>query len=173
MKGERIAFAFALAYLWVVLIHLGALVFETFVIYPNIFHDVPQSLETAMAFMVVRGPSDFFGPVGMLSLLLGIGSVIVGWRVRSARYWLLGSVILIAAGEFLLSAVYFWPRNTIMFVEGTNVHSAAHLQRTAREFQTGHWLRFAASVVASGSAFVGFLKVYRHGIVARETPNET
>lgn len=168
MKRQRIAFAFTLIYLWVVMIQLGALVFETFVIYPNIFHNVPQSLETTMTFMVISGPGDFFPVVGLLSLLAGSGSVIVGWRVRAARYWLLSSVILIVIGEFLLSVAYFWPRNTIMFTEGMEVHSAAYLQQTAREFQTGHWLRVGTSLAASIVAFIGFVKFDRHRSTARD-----
>jgi hypothetical protein len=56
MQKQRITFALVLTYLWTLMIHLGANVFETFIIYPNIFHDVPRSLETATAFFVVRGP---------------------------------------------------------------------------------------------------------------------
>lgn len=164
MKRQRLAFALALVYLWVVMIHFGALVFETFVIYPNIFHDVPQSLETTMTFMAVSGPHDFFPVVGSLSLLAGSSAVIAGWRVKSARYWLLGSLLIIVAGEFLLSVAYFWPRNTIMFTEGLDVHSAAYLQQVAGEFRTGHWLRVGASAVASVASFVGFLKLDRHRI---------
>lgn len=170
MKNNRITFAFVLTYLWLVMIQLGALIFETFVIYPNIFHNVPQSLETTMTFMVISGPGDFFPFVGLLSLLAGAGSLIVGWRVKPARYWLLSSVLLIVIGEFLLSVVYFWPRNTIMFTEGMEVHSAAYLQQTAREFQTGHWLRVGTSFVASVGAFVGFLKFDRHRSTVRDTP---
>lgn len=147
------------------MIHLGALVFETFVIYPNIFHDVPQSLETSMTFMTVRSPADFFPPIGFFSLLVGIGSVVLCWRVKSARYWLLGSVLLIVVGEFLLSVAFFWPRNEIMFVDGLDVHSAAYLQQTAQEFQMGHWLRFASSVISSAAVFVGFLRVYRYSVM--------
>ncbi len=38
---QRIAFAFTLAYLWVMIILLGSILFDTLVLYPNIFHDVP------------------------------------------------------------------------------------------------------------------------------------
>ena len=48
MKRQRIAFAFALVYLWVMMILLGSIVLETFMVYPNIFHDAPRSLETTM-----------------------------------------------------------------------------------------------------------------------------
>ena len=170
MRRQQIAFIVILTHLWVVMIFLGGLVFDTFIVYPNVFYDVPRSLETAMAFAVVRGPSDFFPPVGTLALLTGIGILILGWRVKSARSWILGSVPVILVGEFLFSAAFFWPRNTIMFEEGTAVHSVAYLKQTAREFQTGHWLRLAMSAVASALSFVGFLKFYRHRITSQETP---
>lgn len=161
MKRRQIAFVLALVYFWATVIHFGALVFETFVIYPNIFHNVPQSLETSMTFMAVRGPQDFFPVVGVLSLVVGSSAVIAGWRVTSVRYWLVGSLFILIVGEFLLSVMFFWPRNTIMFVEGTSVHSVAFLQQTATEFQRAHWLRFGASAVAAVTAFIGFLTLDR------------
>jgi hypothetical protein len=170
VKKQRIAFAFTLTYLWVMIILLGSILFDTLVLYPNIFHDVPRSLETAMEFMAVSGPGDFFPPLGILSWLTGIGSLVLNWRVKSARYWILGSVTVILVGEFLFSAAFFWPRNTIMFEEGTAVHSVAYLKQTAREFQTGHWLRLAMSAVASALSFVGFLRFYRHRFTFQETP---
>jgi hypothetical protein len=170
MRKQQIAFIFILTHVWVVMIFSGGLVFDTLIVYPNVFYDVPRSLDTAMDFAVVRGPRDFFPPVGTLAFLTGIGTLILGWRVKSARYWILGSVTVILVGEFLLSAAFFWPRNTIMFEEGTAVHSVAYLKQTAREFQAGHWLRFAMSAAASALSFVGFLKFYRHRISSQKTP---
>ena len=168
MKRHQFAFAVILAYLWLTMVLLGANIFETFIIYPNIFHNVPQSLDTAMAFMTVRGPADFFPLIGGMALLTGIGAVLLSWNVTAVRYWFVGSVVIVIVGQFLLSVAFFWPRNTIMFVEGPAVHSAATLQQTAREFQTGHWVRLAMSAVAPAVAFVGFLKFYRHRITAKE-----
>jgi hypothetical protein len=45
--------------------------------------------------MSVRAPNDFFPPLGFLSWVAGIGSLILGWRVRSSRYWIMGSLIMI------------------------------------------------------------------------------
>jgi hypothetical protein len=45
---------------------------------------------------------------------------------------------------------FFWPRNTIMFIEGTEVHSAAYLKQIAQEFQTLHWARLAFNAAGSG-----------------------
>ena len=42
MKTPLITFAIILTHLWVLMIFFGGL-FETFILYPNIFHDVPRS----------------------------------------------------------------------------------------------------------------------------------
>lgn len=165
-RMERVAFPVILDYLWVMIL-LGAIVLETFMVYPNIFHDPPRSLETAMEFMAVRAPNDFFPPLGFLSWLTGIAAVISGWRVEPARYWLLGGVIMMLC-EGLFSMAFFWPRKEIMFVEGTEVHSAAYLRQVAQEFQTLHWSRLAFNAVGSASVFVGFLRFYRHRITSRD-----
>ena len=172
MKRQRIAFAFALVYLWVMMILLGSIVLETFMVYPNIFHDAPRSLETTMEFMVVRTPGDFFPPLGFISWLTGTGALVLAWRLKPARYWILGSLVMIVC-EGLFSMAFFWPRNTIMFAEGTAVHSVAYLKQTAQEFQAGHWLRVAFNAAASTWAFMGFLKFYRCRITSQDEHHET
>ena len=172
MTRQPIAFAFTLAYLWLMMILLGSITLETFMVYPNIFHDAPRSLETTMEFMAVTSPGDFFPPLGFLSWLTGIGALILAWPVKAARYWILVSLLMIAC-EGLFSMVLFWPRNTIMFTEGTEVHSAAYLKQVAQEFQTLHWSRLAFNAAASASIFVGFLKFYRHRITLQDARLET
>ena len=163
---NRITFWVILAYLWVMMILLGSIVLETFMIYPNIFVDPPASFEVALDFMSVRSPHNFFPPLGLLSWVLGAASLILGWRVQSARYWIIASVLMIV-GEGLASMAFFWPRNTIMFVEGPAVHSAEFLRQTAREFENLHWLRVGFNVAGSALIFTGFLKFYRQMIVAK------
>jgi uncharacterized membrane protein len=160
---QEFAFPVILVYLWVMMILLGAIVMETFMVYPNIFHDPPRSLETGLEFMSVRAPNDFFPSLGFLSWVTGAGALILGWRVKSARYWILFSLLMIVC-EGLFSVAFFWPRNEIMFIEGTAVHSAEYLRQTAREFQTLHWARVVFNAAASASIFVGFLKFYRHRV---------
>jgi hypothetical protein len=62
---------------------------------------------------------------------------------------------------------FFWPRNTIMFVEGLDVHSVDVLRQTAEEFQQLHWLRVAFNAIGSAAAFAGFLAYYRRTLTAR------
>jgi uncharacterized membrane protein len=171
-KIQGIAFPVILAYLWVMMILLGAIVLETFMMYSNIFHDPPQSLETGLEFMSVRAPSDFFPPLGFLSWITGIGALISGWRVKSARYWILFSLIMIVC-EGLVSMAVFWPRNEIMFIEGSAVHSAEFLRQTAQEFQKLHWSRLAFNAAASVSIFVGFLQFYRQRVLSHVAPRRT
>jgi hypothetical protein len=162
MIRQQIAFGFNLLFVWVVIIHFGANLFETLIIYPNIFHDIPRSLQTSVTFLAITGPRDFFMPVGILSMIAGIGVLIFSWRMRTPRYWILGGMIVIFAGEFLFSVIFFWPRNTIMFGDGLTVYSPEYLKQTAFEFQTIHWLRLALSATATILAFIGFLKVYQN-----------
>lgn len=166
MNRERFAFASSVAYVWAVMILLGAIVFETFILYPNIFHQVPESLQMSMDFLVVTGPSDFFPSVGMLAVVLGISSVALCWRIEDVRAWLLASVFLLVIGLFVLSAFFFWPRNTILFEEGVAVHSVEVLKQTAWEFQVGHWVRLGTSVATSVLAFIGMMRFYKRRLLA-------
>lgn len=174
MKIKFLTTTVLLVYLWVMVILLGSIVLETFMIYPNIFHNPPESLAIGMQFMAVAAPSDFFPPLGFASWITGAASVILGWRVKAARYWIVGSVLMIM-GEGVASMTLFWPRNAIMFVEGLAVHSPEFLIQTAREFERLHWLRVGFNVMGSALIFVGFLRYYRHLILsglAREQDND-
>lgn len=133
-------------------------------IYPNIFYNPPESLETGPAFMTVRAPNDFFPPLGFLSWVTGLASLILGRCIKLARYWILGSLLMIVA-EGVFSMAFFRPPNTIMFVEGSAVHSAEFLRQTAQEFQNLHWARVIFNALGSAPIFVGFLKVYRHNLM--------
>ena len=162
---RRITFAVLLAFVWIVMILLGSIVLETFMVYPNIFHDPPKSLETALAFMSVRAPNDFYPPLGFLSWVTGVASLLLTWSEKSVRYWVLASVAMIV-GEGVFSMFFFWPRNEIMFIEGPAKHSAAVLKATAEEFQAMHWGRVGFNAAAAVFAFTAFLRLYRQQIIA-------
>jgi hypothetical protein len=161
MKLQNIAFVCVLAYLWAAILLFGANLYETFIFYPNIFRDIPRSFEIGKEFLAVAGPADFFRPLGMAIMLAGILSVALVWPVKSARYWIMASALIVILGEYVFSASFFWPRNTIMFTEGTARHSVEFLKQTAQEFQTWHWVRLGLNGVFSALAFVGLLKLYR------------
>jgi hypothetical protein len=166
-KLQRLAFPVVTVYLWVMMILFGAIVLETFMIYPNVFSDPPESLDLAMDFMSVSGPNDFFPPLGFLSWVLGAGALVLSWQVKAARWWILFSLAMIVC-EGVASMLYFWPRNEIMFVEGPEVHSAEYLKQVAREFEAWHWRsRMGFNALAAVSAFAGFLRIYRHRLLSQ------
>lgn len=165
MNWQRITFGVLLIYLWVMMILLGSIVLETFMIYPNIFRDPPASFAVALDFMSVAAPSDFFPPLGFASWVFGAAALLLGWRAPAARWWILGSLLMII-GEGVASMLLFWPRNTIMFVEGPALHSAEFLRQTAQEFEAMHWLRVAFNAAGSALIFTGFLKFYQQMLLS-------
>ena len=172
-KIQRLAFPIVTAYLWVMMVLFGAIVLETFMVYPNIFADPPESLSLTMDFLSVSGPSDFFPPLGFATWVLGAGALVLSWPVKGARWWILFSLLMMVC-EGVASMLYFWPRNEIMFVEGPEVHSAAYLKQVAREFETWHWRsRMGFNALAAASAFVGFLGLYRYRLLSRFAHHET
>jgi hypothetical protein len=62
---------------------------------------------------------------------------------------------------------FFWPRNTILFIEGPAVHSAEVLRQTAGEFQRMHWWRVVFNAIGAAAVFTGFLRLYRHTLTTR------
>ncbi|MFN8440153.1 MAG: hypothetical protein U0175_05255 [Caldilineaceae bacterium] len=160
MRVRNLTFVVLLINLWVMMILLGSLVLETLMIYPNIFYNAPERFGIALQFMSVTGPAQYFRPFGMASVLFGVVAVIVSWPFPSVRWWVLASVAMIAC-EGIVSMNYFWPRNTILFVEGAAVHSVEVLRQTALEFQRWHWSRVAFNAASAAFIFVGFLRFYR------------
>jgi hypothetical protein len=92
---QRLAFPVVTAYLWVMVVRFGAIVLETFMVYPNVVADPPESLEFAMDFLSFRGPNGFFPPLGFLSWVFGAASLVLCWRVKAARWWILFSHAMI------------------------------------------------------------------------------
>lgn len=142
-------------YAWSMAMFFGAVLSETVILYPNIFHDVPASLETAMKFLTVIGPGQFFPRLGGGIMLVAIITIASNLKNKPAIYYLLLSFVLMALLEFLFSVFYFWPRNKIMFTEGTAMHSAETLKTVAAEFQAGHIVRLSCSFITSCLAFIG------------------
>jgi len=165
MRTHRFALAASAIYAWIAVVAFGGILVETVVIYPNVFHDAPASLAQSMEFFVVTGPADLFPPMGALTVVAATCTLVLLRRYPHARWWIAASLASLVLGEFLFSALYFWPRNDIMFTEGLAVHSAEFLRQTAVEFETGHWLRLAMSGVTAALAFTGLLRLHRSVLV--------
>ncbi|URT71647.1 DUF1772 domain-containing protein [Cytobacillus firmus] len=164
---QKLTYFFMVSYLWITFIMLGAFILEVFMVYPNIFHNVPESFEVSMDFMEAASPHTFFPPLGLASWITGAGALILVWKIKSARSWVLGSIlVMILLG--LVSMIFEWPRNEIMFIDGQSVHSVEFLKQTAREFLMINWIRVACNTIGAVMVFVGFLKFYKNQLHERE-----
>ncbi len=92
-----------------------------------------------------------------VGVALGVVAVLVSRRIPTVRWWVVASVVMIAA-EGIDSMLFFWPRNTVLFVEGAAMHSVDVLRATAQEFQLWHWSRVAFNAASAVLALVGFLR---------------
>jgi len=136
-------------YAWLLALFWGAILSETIMLYPNIFYNVPDSLPAAMMFLKKVGPGDFFPKLGGVVLLVSITTILVNFSNKFVFKRLLLSFILLFVFEFLFSIFYFWPRNQIMFSEGSIIHSKDILSKTAHEFLIGHFVRLLIALITS------------------------
>lgn len=155
----RPARAVSIVFAWVAITTFSGVLIETLLIYPNIFADVPASLVRSTVFFSEVGPGDVFPVLGLATLVTGVATIAVTWPLRPARLRASAAVVVALVGEFGFSAWFFWPRNTVMFVEGPAVHPAGELVRVAGEFEAGHWLRLALCGVTAVLAFSALLRV--------------
>jgi hypothetical protein len=157
MSRSRLTWITLIALVWAAMMSFGGVAAETVMLYPNIFGDPPASLDRAREFMVAGGPSDYFPPLGASVVVLSLAATALTWRDRGLRWWIVGAAAVFVVCEFLFSAVFFWPRNDIMFVDPVGTHSAAYLRQVAEEFVAGHWVRLAGGAVTAALAFTALL----------------
>lgn len=162
MKKQTLQTIFIFAHFCLMMVFLGGAIFETFINYPNWFHDIPASLEHTSRFFQVRNPGHFFQTIFPLTILSGILFVLLGWRAKSARSFILLSLILLIVIE-VLTIGYIYPRIGILLREGATAHATDFLRQTAQEFLRAHRVRLGFILLAETLSFLGFWK-----FIARE-----
>jgi hypothetical protein len=155
---------------WTTMMSFGGVAAETVMLYPNIFGDPPASLDRAREFLAAAGPSDYFPPLGATVVLSGLAATVLSWRDPRLRWWVAGATAVFVACEFLFSALFFWPRNEIMFVDPVGTHSSEYLRQVAQEFVAGHRVRLAGGAVSTALAFTALLRGVRTGAERVGTP---
>ncbi|MGW5260534.1 hypothetical protein ACWEQG_06160 [Microbispora sp. NPDC004025] len=161
IRRRQVTTAVLTVLVWASMISLGGILGETVMLYPNIFRDPPASLVLAREFIVAGGPSDFFPPLGLTVITGAVAATLLTWRIPTVRWWVAAAAVVFVCAEFLFSAAFFWPRNTIMFVDPVGTHPAGYLREVAAEFEAGHWVRVAGGVVTAALTFAGLLRWHR------------
>ncbi|MDG4825072.1 DUF1772 domain-containing protein [Asanoa sp. WMMD1127] len=157
MSRTRLTTIALIVFVWASMMAFGGVAAETVMLYPNIFGDAPASLDRARDFLVDGGPSDYFPPLGAMTVLAAAASVVLTWRVRRIRWFVVAATGVFVACDFLFSVLFFWPRNDIMFVDPPGTHTAEYLRQVAEEFVAGHSVRLVGGAVTSALAFTALL----------------
>jgi hypothetical protein len=59
MSRQQISLLLVGGYLWAMMILFGSIVLETFMVYPNVFHDPPASFATATSTLRSASPAGY------------------------------------------------------------------------------------------------------------------
>lgn len=161
MKKQAFQAILIFAHFCLMMMVFGGAVMETFINFPNWFHDIPASLDTVKNFLQARNPGQFFQTLYPLAILMGIAFVILGWRIKPARNFILAALILSVGVEFL-TFVFIYPLLRIMLAEGTAVHSVEVLKQTAEQFTTLNYIRMFFILIAEMLSLIGLWKFTQH-----------
>jgi hypothetical protein len=119
--------------------------------------NIPESLQTARTYFKSGSPARFFRVVSPLNQVLAVLALVLFWKsVPSARMFLgiaLGCYVLTDAFTF----AYFYPRNDIMFVNGTD---PALMSKAWSEWNAMNWLRSLIIFAGVCASFVSLDKIY-------------
>jgi hypothetical protein len=119
--------------------------------------NIPESLHAARNYFKVVNPGIFFRVASPLNQVLALLALILFWKsVPSARKFL-----AIALGCYILTDVftfaYFYPRNEIMFVSGTDTDT---MSTAWSQWTSMNWLRSLIVFAGVCASFVSLDVIY-------------
>jgi len=127
---------------------LGAACYESVVMAPNFAANVPDGLMHARGFLTQSHPGNYFRVLAPATQVLLLLSVILNWRTRNARWWLVTAFALMVLTD-VITYTFHYPRNDLMFVQPLESSTPEALEAAAREWGTGNYARIA---LIAGSA---------------------
>jgi len=130
---------------------LGASAYESVVMAPNYAARVPESLEHIRAFFLVATPRTFFRTVAPATEAILLLAVVLNWRTRSARWWMVAAFAALAAADVITFAFHY-PRNALLFERPLDQVPLAQLRAAAAQWGPGNHVRVALLVIAIVSA---------------------
>jgi len=127
---------------------LGASTYESVVMAPNYAAQVPQSLEHIRAFFVSTNPGMLFRILAPATQVLLVLAVLLNWRVRGARWWLVGALFALALADVITFTVHY-PRNELLFIRPLGEVPVARLTEAALEW--GRWNHARTGLLAAAA----------------------
>ncbi len=138
---------------------LGAGVYESVVVAPNL-QGAPSSLEHARGYYHATNPGMFFrvlSPGTQIFLLLAL---VCNWVPVPLTRWRLAAALALAILGDVVTFKFHYPRNAILFI-GPLTWPAADLDRVAREWALGNYLRIAVILTAMVLVMVSVIRIAR------------
>ncbi|MBF6178945.1 hypothetical protein [Nocardia otitidiscaviarum] len=145
---------------------------ETMLLYPNIFREIPESLELTEQFMTAVAVGDVMRPLGGAILVTALIAIAVSVRYRIGRKWMAASLVTMTGGQFLLSIGFQWPRASILFDDRAR-YTLAEIESAATEFQVGQYLRLTAAGLSALFAILAALECHRARVLAAAASAKT
>jgi hypothetical protein len=103
---------------------LGANAYTSVVDAPSWGASIPESLETARKYFQSSNPGTFFRVASPLAQILTLIALVVCWRAGTRIRLLVAVALVLTICADLLTFLYFYPRNDIMFVQTIDVPAA-------------------------------------------------
>jgi hypothetical protein len=119
--------------------------------------NIPESIQTARDYFKSGNPGKFFRVTSPLNQLLAVLALVLFWKSAPSARMFLG----IALGCYVVTDVftfaYFYPRNEIMFISGTD---PAAMSKAWSEWSTMNWVRSLIAFAGVCASFVSLDKIY-------------
>lgn len=129
--------------------------------------DIPSSLEIARQYFKSTNPGHFFRVFSPLNQILILVSLILFWKQGTIIRLLLLFALLIHIGTDVLTFLYFYPRNDIMFFNQTMPELSSLKQAWSEWSNMNHFrsfLVFCTLILSSWSLYIVSKYSLRAGI---------
>jgi len=151
---------FARILLWIAVITwgfwLGGLIYEMIVIVPLWSANLPQSvIEWNSRPNFVMNPTKFYLPTVITLILSSSLGMILSWKSRNQRLWLILSTVC-AIAAFVFTLIYFFPKNDVLFRNQNTGLSGEAIAEIAYAWIRGNWIRVGMMTVGFFAALKAF-----------------
>ena len=118
---------------------------------------IPESLHTAREYFKVVNPGTFFRIFSPLNQVLALIALVLFWKSDpgSRKFLAVALAMFVITDAFTFA--YFYPRNDIMFVNGTD---ASVMAKAWSEWNAMNWLRSLIIFTGICCSFISVDKIY-------------
>lgn len=118
----------------------SANIYNSIVDATNWCNNIPQSIDALRAYYEVSSPRSFYPMFAPITILLVLLSLILFWKRSKKVRMYLGLAFFILVSADILTFLYFYPRNTILFSADTHLQ-LENITTACQQWQHMNWIR--------------------------------